>query len=119
MPPSIRSPRAKAAGERRPPHGRRMVARHVSRESAAALRPGGHLKFLHLWPGQIPPGATTGTRGLLLGNVAFYKTVGGLFETIAFASELDEHTAVHEPIEDGGCLCGVTKILVPVVDDSV
>ena len=22
--------------------------------------PGGHLKFLHLWPGQIPPGATAG-----------------------------------------------------------
>lgn len=25
-----------------------------------ANNPGGHLKFLHLWPGQIPPGATTG-----------------------------------------------------------
>ena len=22
--------------------------------------PGGHLKFPHLWPGQIPPGATAG-----------------------------------------------------------
>src|SRR5438128_279257 len=63
--------------------------------------PDGHLNFPHLWPGQIPPGATTGTRGLLLGIVALYKTVGSLFETIAFSSELDEHAAVHETIEDG------------------
>ena len=32
-----------------------------SRTSTLGLTaPGGHLKFLHLWPGQIPPGATAG-----------------------------------------------------------
>jgi hypothetical protein len=60
--------------------------------------PGGQLKFLHLWPGQIPPGTTTGTRGLLLGMVALYKAVGGLFESIAFAPKFDQHTAVHQPV---------------------
>ena len=77
------------------------------------------MNFPHLWPGQIPPGAMTGVRGLLLGIVALYKPVGSLFETIAFSSELDEHAAVHEAIEDGGGLSGVTEILVPVGNDPV
>jgi HigB_toxin, RelE-like toxic component of a toxin-antitoxin system len=81
--------------------------------------PGGQLKFLRLWPGQIPPGATTGGYGLLLGTVALYKTVGSLFETVAFASKLDEHASVHEAVEDGGGLCGVTEVLLPVGDDPV
>ena len=27
------------------------------------LDPGGHINFLHLWPGQIPPGGMTGWEG--------------------------------------------------------
>jgi hypothetical protein len=38
---------------------------------------------------------------LLLGIVTLYKTIGGLFEAIAFTAELDEHAAMHERIEDG------------------
>jgi hypothetical protein len=30
---------------------------------AVGLRPDGHLKFLHLWPGQIPPGQDRGMSG--------------------------------------------------------
>ena len=56
--------------------------------------PGGHFKFPHLWPGQIPPGRTTGKAGLLLGMGTLCKAAGGFFEAIALAAKLDQHTAV-------------------------
>jgi hypothetical protein len=42
--------------------------------------PGGHLKFLHLWPGQNPPAneATTGACGLLPGMHVVCKLVDGV-----------------------------------------
>lgn len=51
--------------------------------------------------------------------VALYKTAGHLFEAIAVATELDEHTAMHESIEDGGGQYGVTEAVVPVANDPI
>jgi hypothetical protein len=56
--------------------------------------PGGHFKFLHLWPGQTPPGRTTGKAGLLLGMGTLCKAAGGFFEAIALAAKLDKDTAM-------------------------
>lgn len=60
----------------------------------AVAGPGGHFKFPHLWPGQIPPGRTTGKVGLLLGMGTLGKAAGGFFEAIALSAKLDQHTAV-------------------------
>ena len=58
------------------------------------IDPGGHFKFPHLWPGQIPPGRTTGKAGLLLGMGTLGKAAGGFLEAIALAAKLDQHAAV-------------------------
>jgi hypothetical protein len=56
--------------------------------------PDGHFKFLHLWPGQNPPGQATVVDGLLLGKCAFRKAGGSLFEAVALALEFQEGAAV-------------------------
>ena len=81
--------------------------------------PGGHFKFPHLWPGQTPPGGTTGMDGLLLGLVSLCKAVGGFFEPVAFAAEFDEDTAVQEAVQNGGGQRGVAKEFVPIFHDPV
>jgi adenine-specific DNA-methyltransferase len=43
----------------------------TSHDHILVYRPDGHFKFLHPWPGQIPPGWTTGANGLLLGMGTF------------------------------------------------
>ena len=93
----------------------------VVRLRAAFLRhvPGGHFKFPHLWPGQTPPGGTTGMDGLLLGLVSLCKAVGGFFEPVAFAAEFDEDTAVQEAVQNGGGQRGVAKEFVPIFHDPV
>jgi len=86
---------------------------------SADVRPGGHFKFPHLWPGQTPPGGTTGMDGLLLGLVSLCKAVGGFFEPVAFAAEFDEDTAVQEAVQNGGGQRGVAKEFVPIFHDPV
>jgi len=81
--------------------------------------PGGHFKFPHLWPGQIPPGGTTRMDGLLLGMVTLCKAAGGFFEPIAFAAEFDEDTAVQEAVQNGGGQRGIAEEFVPVIHDSI
>ncbi len=56
--------------------------------------PDGHFKFLHLWPGQIPPGQATVVGGLLLVMGALRKAAGSFFEAIALALEFEHHAAV-------------------------
>ena len=83
------------------------------------LAPGGHFKLPHLWPGQIPPGGTTGMDGLLLGLISLCKAVGGFFESVALATEFDEDTAVQEAVQNGGGQRGIAKEFVPIVHDPV
>ena len=59
------------------------------------------------------------TVGLLRGWSPLGKTVGGFFEAITPATELDEYAAVHEAVENGGGQRGIAKELVPVIDDAV
>ncbi len=56
--------------------------------------PDGHFKFLHPWPGQIPPGQATVVGGLLLVMGALRKAIGGFFEAVALALEFEQHAAV-------------------------
>ena len=75
--------------------GIRAALEYIMIDKVKDNGPSGHFKFLHPWPGQIPPGPTAGMIRLLLGIVAFCKAADGLFQTIAFAFELDEHATVH------------------------
>ena len=101
-----------------------LIGKHQTRwtgfdDKIISLYPGGHFKFPHLWPGQTPPGGTTGMDGLLLGLVSLCKAVGGFFEPVAFAAEFDEDTAVQEAVQNGGGQRGVAKEFVPIFHDPV
>ena len=60
--------------------------------------PGGHCKFLHLWPVQNPPRARRDRR--TLGGVgALGKTGSRLLQPPALAVELEQVSVVHQTVE--------------------
>jgi hypothetical protein len=61
--------------------------------------PGGHLKLLHLWPGQTPPPRCGGTSGTLVGCGVLGNAAGGFFQSPALAFELEQVTVMHEAVE--------------------
>jgi hypothetical protein len=86
---------------------------------SAKESPGGHFKFLHLWPGQIPPVEDDRTEGVLLGDGAFRKSAGRFLEPVALAAEFDEHAAVQKAIKNRGGERRIGEEGFPVVQHAV
>jgi hypothetical protein len=65
----------------------------------SAAAPGGHLKLLHLWPGQTPPPRCGGTSGTLVGCGVLGNPIGSFFQPPALAFELEQVAVMHEAVE--------------------
>ena len=63
------------------------------------LTPGGHLKVLHLWPGQTPPPGRRRNGGKLGLGCPPRNPGGGLSQSPALAFELEQVAVVHQAVE--------------------
>ena len=76
------------------------LARSAMRPSAPqVLRPGGHFKFPHPWPGQNPPLDNGGSGECLRGVSALGNTSGGFLQSPALAVELQQMAVMHQPVQ--------------------
>ncbi len=66
--------------------------------------------------GQTPPGRT-GKLSVI--SAGARKARGGLFKSVAFALEFEQHGAVHESIQDRSAHRVIAQILAPVLHHSV